>query len=395
MKQSIFILLFFTYVKVSCAQDSLLWKFATGSAIFSSPIISENILLFGSNDMNLYAVDKRSGELIWTYTTKGQVNSTPCAYKNKIIFNSTDGNVYSLEKNTGKLIWKFATKGEQRYDLWDYHLSSPIVDEGIVYVGSGDGMIYAIDAESGNTIWFYRTNGIVHASPVIKDNVLYIGSFDGFLYAIDSKKGKLLWKFKTIGDSDFPKGEIQKAVAIFNNIVIFGSRDYNIYALDSKTGTGKWNMKERGSWIIATPFIYNDNIYFGTSDSHKFYCMSAINGDIKWTLPLNMRVYATANILDGNIVFGCFNGKVYFVDPASGHIEFTFQTEESKTKYYSVYNKDDKFRDDFQLYGNNYLDSEKRILALGSILSTPMIDGHNMYFGDSNGYFYALFLKNK
>lgn len=392
MKLILFVLMSLFYVAGLCAQNSLLWKFSTGTAIYGSPVISKNSIFFGSSDMNLYAVDKSSGQLIWKFKTGGQVNSTPCVFQNKIIFSNTDGNVYSLDKNTGKQLWKFATKGEYRYDPWDYYLSSPVADDGIVYVGSGDSTVYAIDPESGKNIWSFKTNGIVHATPVVKDKVLYIGSFDGFLYALNSKNGEVIWKFKTVGDANFPKGEIQKAVAVYDNSIIFGSRDYNIYALDSKTGTGRWNMKDRGGWIIATPFIYKDNIYFGSSDSHTFYCMGANSGEIKWTLPLNMRVYGTASILDGKIVFGCFNGKLYVVNPETGHPEFIFQTEESKTRYYSIYNKEDEFRIDFKLY-DNIPKSEKQILSLGSVLSDPLVEGHTVFFGDSNGYFYALSLK--
>lgn len=377
-------------ITIVCAQDTLLWKFSTGSAIYSSPVISGNNVFFGSADKNLYALDKYSGQLNWKFETKGQVNSSPCVCENKLLFMSSDGNLYSLNKNTGNLLWKFATKGEQRYDLWDYYLSSPIVDEGIVYVGSGDSTIYAIDIESGECIWLYKTNGVVHASPVIKDKIVYIGSYDGYLYALDSKNGKLIWKFKTIGDQYFPKGEIQKGVVVYKNSVIFGSRDYNIYSLDLKSGSGHWNMKERGSWIIATPFVLNDNIYFGTSDTHKFYCMNAGSGEVMWVLPLNMRVYGTAALVNDKVVFGCFNGKLYFVDPDTGHVKSVFQTEESKRGYLSIYNDKDEFRSDFNLYDENYHEAEKRILALGSIFSSPLVEEHTVFFGDANGYFYAL-----
>jgi outer membrane protein assembly factor BamB len=393
MKNSGLLYLLLFYVTFTYAQDILLWKFSTGSAIHSSPTIDENYVYFGGGDMNLYSLNKNSGQLIWKFKTKGQVNSTPFVYENKIFINCTDGNIYSLDKNTGNLLWKFETTGEQNYDLWDYYLSSPIVNDGIVYVGSGDNTIYAIEAESGKNIWRYKTNGIVHASPIIKDKVLYIGSYDGFLYALDSKSGKLIWKFKTVGDKYFPKGEIQRAAAILNNTIIFGSRDGNIYALDLKTGTGEWNMKEIGSWIVATPYIHNDNIYFGTSDTHKFYCLSARTGEIKWVISLNMRVYGTASFIAGKLVFGCFNGKLYFVNLETGQIEFTFQTEESKSGYYSIYNNNDEFRNDFSLYDKNHFASEKQILALGSILSSPLVEDYKVFFGDANGYFYALSIK--
>jgi outer membrane protein assembly factor BamB len=340
--------------------------------------------------MYLYAVDKASGKLIWKFETKGAVNSSPAIHQNNVIFSSADGIIYSVDKNTGKLVWKFKTKGEQRYDLWDYYLSSATISDNVAYIGSGNSTIYALRADSGKMLWSYKTNGVVHATPVLKDNTVFVGSYDGNFYALNSQSGKLIWKFKTVGDAYFPKGEIQRAALVHNNTIIFGSRDYNIYAIDAKTGTGKWNMKERGSWIIATPLLYNNNIYFGTSDTHRFYCMSAESGELKWTLPLNMRVYGTASRIDNEIVFGCFNGKVYSVDAASGKNRAIFQTEESKKRYSTLYTSDDEFRKDFELYGKDYVANEKQILSLGSILSDPLVENQTLYFGDTNGFFYAL-----
>jgi eukaryotic-like serine/threonine-protein kinase len=365
----------------SYAQDSLLWKFTTGSAIYSSPVISGNSIYFGSSDNNLYAVEKTSGKLLWKFATGGQVNSSPAVYQNKVICSSSDGKIYSIDQKNGSLQWTFKTKGEQRYDLWDYFLSSPVVYDDIIYVGSGDSTIYSIRAGTGKILWSYKTNGVVHASPVLKSDTLFIGSYDGYFYALGAKTGKLIWKFKTVGDENFPKGEVQKEALIHDNTVVFGSRDYNIYALDTRTGTGKWNMKERGSWIIATPFFYKGNIYVGTSDY------------IKWTLPLNMRVYATASMVDSSIVFGCFNGKLYFVDAASGNIKSYFQSRESRMNYASLYDSDDHLRKDIELYGRDYIEVEKKILSLGSILSNPLVEDRTLYFGDTNGYFYALQLR--
>lgn len=393
MKQLILISIFLLFVNSVDAQGTILYKFKTGGAIYSSASLSGDMVLIGSADSNMYALGKKSGQLLWKFKTNGQVNSTPCVWNEKIIFNSTDGNIYAVNKKSGILLWNYLTRGEQRYDLWDYYLSSPIVDDGIVYIGSGDSSLYALNAEKGTIIWSYKTHGIIHASPIIKDSIIYIGSYDGCLYALHSKTGKLIWKFKTVGDRYFPKGEIQKAAAWYNNTVIFGSRDYNIYAVDSKTGRGVWNRKEKGGWVIATPLVYNDNIFFGTSDSHKFYNMDAGTGEIKWALQLNMRVYGTASLAYGKITFGCFNGKVFMADPVTGHIQTAFQSEENKKGYYSIYTDDDKFRSDFKLYDTNYRDSEKRILSLGSILSDIVVEDKTVYFGDTNGWFYALKMK--
>ena len=103
-----------------------------------------------------------------------------------------------------------------------------------------------------------------------------------------------------------------------------------------------------------------------------------------------MRVYAEAVLLRNQILFGCFNGKLYQIDPASGAIREVFQTDGSKYNYHRVYNDDGTFRDDFKLYGDNLAASERQILALGSILSTPCIANGIIYMSDSNESFYAL-----
>jgi eukaryotic-like serine/threonine-protein kinase len=224
----------------------------------------------------------------------------------------------------------------------------------------------------------------------VHDDSLFIGSFDGWLYALHAKTGKLLWKFHTVGDASFPKGELQKAILYHDQTLYAGSRDYNIYAIDPNTGRGKWNMKEKGSWIIATPLAVNNLLYFGTSDSHTFYCMDATRGAVRWRLPLNMRVYGSA-VAEGNCVyFGCFNGKIYGVDAAKGIIRKTFQTAASKRNYTSVYGDDEHFRKDFELYGKDMTEAEKKILSLGSFLATPLLQDGVLYIGSADGNFYAI-----
>ena len=298
-----------------------------------------------------------------------------------------------MDKTNGKLVWKFASKGEKSYGLWDYYLSSPKVVDGVIYWGSGDNHLYAIDATNGILKWKYKTGDIVHASPEIVRNKVYFGSFDGYFYALDTGNGAVIWKFKTIGDTSFPKGEIQKSALVHDGMVYFGSRDYNIYALDMETGTGNWNMKEDGGWITATPTAYKENVYFGTSDGHAFYSIHKKYAKVVWKAPIAMRVYGAAVAYKDIIYFGTFDGKLLGLDYKTGALKWSFQTEQSKLNYHTIYNKDGHFRKGFELYGTDYVATEAKIHELGSILSTPVINEEVIYFGSSDGYYYAVKLK--
>ncbi len=387
-------LLMFIFLAVTASgQDSLIWKFSTNRRIFSSPEISENTMYIGSNDSCLYALNKKTGNLVYKFRTNGEIKSKPLIYNSSVIFNSSDGLVYAIDKNDAEVLWTFKTNGENKLDLWDYFLSSPVCSGDKVFVGSGDGNVYAIDPKTGSLIWKFKTGGIVHATPLVYENTVFIGSFDGLFYALNAQTGDLIWKFKTIGSEYFPKGEIQKGAALYKNSVIFGCRDYNIYSLNINTGVGMWNTKEKGSWVIAAPLIINDVIYVGTSDSHRFCVFNAQNGEEICSYPLNMRVYGEAVPHKNDIYFGCFNGGLYRINHLNGKLEEVFRTPGSKRNYFEVYNENGEFKEGFELYGNEMEASENKILDLGAILSTPVIDDGIIYFGDSNGVIYAVWGK--
>lgn len=375
----------------SICQD-LNWKFQTKGRIYATPAISGNMILIGSGDSTFYAIDKLTGKKNWSYRTNGAIHSSPAVYGKSVFVGSADGSLYALNIETGELLWKYNSQGEKMLDIWDYYLSSPSVYNGVIYWGSGDGNLYALDSNSGEQVWRFNANGIVHASPIVYDDKVYFGDYLGYFYALNAINGEIIWSFRTVGDTYFPNGEIQKGASLDNGTIYFGSRDYNIYALNAQTGRGQWNMKEVGSWVIATPLIYNDYVYFGTSDTHRFYCVNKANGKVAWQIPVPMRVYGSANEHNGIIFFGCFDGILRGVDHKTGETIWQFQTDGSRENYNLVYNAKGKFKEGFELYGKNYLESEKLIHSLGSILSTPLIEQSTVFFGSTDGNVYSVSL---
>lgn len=391
LKKTAILILSFTISSLSLnGQETLLWKFQTGDRIYSTPLVTGHMTYVGSGDGNFYALENKSGQLKWKFETGGAIHSSPGVRNGHIYFSSDDGFLYALHARTGALAWKFESGGELSYDVWDYYRSSPVVAGGNVYWGSGDGNIYALDAGDGSLIWKHPTDDIVHASPVVIKNRVYIGGFDGIFYALDAANGEPIWEFNTLGAQFFPKGEVQKAALVEEEALYVGTRDYNLYALDVNTGAVRWNYREVQGWIIATPLSYEGKLYFGTSDAHMFYCMDKASGAILWNIHVPMRVYGSAIEHKGLIYFGCFDGKVFGVDPASGETRWEYQTLASRTNYSQIFKPDGSFNDDFVLYGANYLDSERKIHTLGSVLSTPVIQDDVIYFGSSDGNLYAV-----
>ncbi|KIC92680.1 PQQ-binding-like beta-propeller repeat protein [Flavihumibacter solisilvae] len=375
------------------AQDlRSLWKFQTRGMIFGSPATDGNLAYVGSTDSTLYAIEIATGKECWQFSTGGAIRSDALVSGQSVYIYSGNGQLYKLVLQTGKLIWSFKSAREKQVDQWDYYHSSPVLAGDRLIFGNGNGNIYALDTLTGRKLWSFPTSGAVHASPAVSGDTVFAGSYDGHLYALNVKTGKLIWKFKTVGDRYFPAGAIQKAVTLYKDAVVFGSRDFNIYAVDKQKGTGFWNWKEKGSWIVASPHLLQDNLYFGTSDSHRFYCIDAGSGEIKWNISVPMRVYGTAASADSIIYFGCFDGKLYGVDEREGKILRTFQTDGSKRNYATVFDDNGHFRKGFVLYGPDMEITEKAILDLGSVTGTPLIYKRQIIFGSTDGFLYALSL---
>ena len=86
------------------AIPQLKWKYATGSAIYSSPALgADGTIYVGSVDDNLYALTP-SGSLKWKYTTGSMIDSSPALGADGTIYvGSWDDNLYALTDNAERL----------------------------------------------------------------------------------------------------------------------------------------------------------------------------------------------------------------------------------------------------------------------------------------------------
>jgi hypothetical protein len=113
------------------------WKFETGDEVWSSPVLAEGVIYFGSDDDHLYALDAQTGQEKWRFKTGGDVRSSPAIADGIVYVESYDGNLYALEAQTGQEVRNFKTKRPI--------YSTPAIANGVVYVGSLDGNLYALN----------------------------------------------------------------------------------------------------------------------------------------------------------------------------------------------------------------------------------------------------------
>jgi eukaryotic-like serine/threonine-protein kinase len=386
------------------------WSFSTDGRVFSSPIIFKDKVLVGSDDSCLYALKVKDGSLLWKFKSGGMIRSTPVIYNNKAFIFSYDGYLYCLGLYSGKEIWKFKTAGERAFaapgihglpeknrlldDPWDMYASSPVIANGNIYFGCGEGVFYAIDCNSGRKIWEYVTNGVIHSSPAYSDSTVFFGSWDSYLYALDAANGTLKWRFKTgIDTVYYNQVGFQSSPVVYKGVVYSGCRDSYIRANDAKTGDLRWKCFNNGSWIVVTPAVHNDTLYYTTSDTHKFIALNITDGSMLYSGDCKSFGFSSPAITQGTVYLGNFGGSLLAFRSDNGEQLWEFKTKAATLNKDSILLNNGEFNASKVFKENSYsgmLKAVDMLYSVGSILSSPAVADGVIYFGSTDGNVYAL-----
>ena len=398
------------YNSAAPSLTSLVWKFKTNGRVISTPAVLGDVVYIASTDGSLYAVNRADGTQKWKFDSKGPIASSPAVAGGVVIVSSVDGLIYGVDASTGAQKWTFKTKGERRFtapgihgaipntermpDPFDVFLSSPVIANGVAYIGSGDQNVYALEVATGAVRWTFATGDVVHASPAVANGVVYIGSWDRNLYAIDASSGRERWRYTTGNDTTiYNQIGIASSAAVAGGLVFVGGRDGHFHVVDAATGQLKWKHNNRGGWTIASPAVKDGIVYFPTSDGTRFKALEASTGNVKFDLQ-NKAVSFSSPALAGNVaVYGTSDGYLNAVSLTDGTLKATFQTDGSKENGPKFTDENGRLRTNL-MYPDRTLDGMvigmRTMMTLGSVLSSPVVVDGVVYFGSTDGHLYAV-----
>ncbi len=269
------------------------WKYPTGAGVASKPWVSEEMVIFGSIDKVVYAVDVKTGRLLWTMPTQGRIYSSPYGELGHIFIGSDDRQIYAIHQLSGRRVWTYAADGEIR--------SRPLVSENLILFACQMGMVYALSLNR-ELRWRFRARRGFLASPVMQNGLVFIGSLDTNFYAVDARSGWAAWKFRT-------GGGIVSTATVWKNIVYFGSVDGFIYALDAGEGRVVWRY-QTDNQITGAASVYGDNLYIGGVDG-VLYCFDALSGAVRWRYQTDGPITGAPEIDEGIVYIGSADHCVY------------------------------------------------------------------------------------
>jgi serine/threonine-protein kinase len=178
-----------TLYALNARTGSVIWKKTVGSAINGSPAVLDKLVYVssfnGSNQFTLYALNVLTGAIYFQHPINDTIifsDASPAPTIGGIVYVSSDSTIWALDALSGALHWKYS-------GAYGYGQSAPAGADNVIYVGSaGTGTVrslYALDAGLGTVLWQYdfQSSHSNLSSPVIANGVMYVGTGDGYLIA--------------------------------------------------------------------------------------------------------------------------------------------------------------------------------------------------------------------
>ncbi|MFZ5970557.1 MAG: PQQ-binding-like beta-propeller repeat protein [Bacteroidota bacterium] len=220
----------------------------------TSPVVYEDLLLFGTGNSRFQAVKVADGTPVWSFQASDIIHNTAVVQDGKVYFGSFDGQVYSLHAATGQLLWQFKTVGHRYFPRGEVQ-GSPAAGMGSVFIGARDYNFYALNGTSGYAHWNRTYPNGWALSATYRDSVIYVGtSDDRVLLALDAVSGQERWRTNV-------KFNIFGGCAFTPQLVYVGTLWGKLYGIDRKTGAIRWAFATDGYQAHHLKYFKEDDTY--------------------------------------------------------------------------------------------------------------------------------------
>jgi outer membrane protein assembly factor BamB len=338
------------------------WRFDSGAAVRSSPVIADGVVYFGTSGGEFFALDSETGSVAWSVRAGAPISGAALVTEARVVFVDRGNRIHAVDRATGEAAWRV----DGDYDLpltwgwegWDYLLSSPVLAGSLVIVGLGDGYVYAVNLENGRVQWRFKSGGRIRSAAAIHDGVAYVSSGDGVVYGVSVVDGSEVWRFETNGknlsasDWGFDRTQIYSSPTIVDGALFFGSRDATVYAIDLESREPRWTFEDGTSWVMSSPAVADGRVFSARSSNGQIRAVDVASGLEQWVVKTGGMVFSSPMVVDSTVYVGSGDANVYALDASTGSVRWTYHTG-------------------------------------GGVFSTPTIWDGRLYVGSDNGFLYA------
>lgn len=212
--------------------------------------------------------------LLWHYDNLGDGHASASVVTHSRIYTAGaangKGSVFAFSLD-GKLLWS-TSYGDEWTESYPGSRSTPLVNEGKIYILSAFGKLVCLDAEKGKLVWTvdimkdYDGRNIVWGvteNLLIDGNKLFctVGGTKNNIIALNKNTGKLLWS--SPGNGEVSAYCSPLLITLPARKIVVTLTEKSILGLDAETGKKLWSYEQVNQYAVHanTPLYSNGMLY--------------------------------------------------------------------------------------------------------------------------------------
>ncbi|MEC7787149.1 MAG: outer membrane protein assembly factor BamB [Pseudomonadota bacterium] len=296
--------------------DSWTKKIFSNLATGKTDLVIDADGIFSFSSSGLVSSYSINGKLNWKKNLNIDLSSGVGKSFDSLFVTSIDGEVFSLDFSDGNLNWSSAVEGES--------LSVPSSNGDIVAVQTTNGKITALNLKDGKFRWEYVSvlpslslRG--SSSPIFDDGALYVGFANGNLAKIEPRSGVVEWEIPiTIskGSSEIERIiDVDSKPSVSSGIAFAASYQGDVSAINVLTGRVIW----RKSFSTTKDVLEVERNVYVVDEESEIQAFSGLTGVSLWkTKDYRLRNLTSPVRLKNYLVLGDYEGYLHFLDINSG-----------------------------------------------------------------------------
>jgi outer membrane protein assembly factor BamB len=252
------------------------------------------------------------GDLLYVSTSNGQDESHVNVPSPKA------PSIIAVNKKTGKLVWEDNSVGDRiLHGQWSSAAIGKIGDVTQVVIGQGDGWVRGYEAVTGKKLWEFdmnpketvwpKTRNEVIATPIIYEGIVYIGNGQdpehgegpGHLYAIDGTKRGDITKTGLVWHFDKIRRSISTG-ALHNGLLYYADFSGFLHCLDAKTGQELWNHDMLAA-VWGSTIVIDGKVYLGDEDGDVAVLAAGRTKQLLFETNMGSSIYSTPVPANGSL----------------------------------------------------------------------------------------------
>lgn len=287
------------------------WSAIASHTLISTPAVTADRALVGTKNGTLEVWSRGSTpRLLYRLVKREPIYSTPVihdgiAYIGEGLGNATAIRLTALDIKNARVLWEREFHGHIE--------AAPLLDNGTLYIGAGSGGIWAIRASNGKLVW-HAPLGHVDATPVRIGDTIYSSAqtthgtkVETKLIALDASSAEVRWSCSLPGQ---PWGSPLRG-ANGGDVLLTTAQGQSgppqksdrgwSHAVDAKTGKLHWTMELPGMPLLKSVVLEEKQLLIHTLKTGEIIAvqLGEKSGSHAWTAQLRSRVQAEGTIIDG------------------------------------------------------------------------------------------------